>query len=141
MKSVFLALLLAAPALAQSKFANPGFEQGPAGAVPSGWNLPPMLADAGFGATTVEENCHTGARCAMLTGVANPPQNMFGNLAQTLPTTGYKLRRIRMSAAVRVEGEGTRAQMWLRLDRADRTVAFLENMQRNPITSSEWKTY
>ncbi|MEO8371570.1 MAG: S41 family peptidase [Candidatus Solibacter sp.] len=141
MKSVLLAILLAGAALAQSKFANPGFEQGNAGGVPTGWMLPQMLADAGFGAKTVEDNCRTGARCAMLTGVANPPQNMFGNLIQTLPTAGYKLRRIRMTAAIRVEGEATRAQMWLRLDRADRSMAFLENMQRNPVISSEWKTY
>ena len=83
MKSVFLALLLAGAVLAQSKFTNPGFEQGPVGAIPTGWMMPQMLADAGFSAKTVEDNCRTGARCAMLTGVANPPQNMFGNLIQT----------------------------------------------------------
>src|SRR6185503_3613476 len=31
--------------------------------------------------------------------------------------------------------------MWLRSDRADGSMAFLENMGRSPITSAEWKTY
>jgi C-terminal processing protease CtpA/Prc len=57
-----------------------------------------------------------------------------------LPPTGT-LRRIRLRAAIRVEGEATRAQMWLRLDRADNSMAFLENMGGRPVTSSEWKTY
>src|SRR5450631_1815500 len=77
----------------------------------------------------------------MLTGVANPPENMFGNLIQSLPATGYNLRRIRLRAAIRVEGPGTRAQMWLRLDRADNSMAFLENMSSRPVTSAEWNTY
>ena len=141
MKSLLFALLLTASALAQTKFANAGFEDGPIGAVPAGWMAPQMITDAGFTVKTVEGNCHSGKNCAMITGVANPPANMFGNMIQTLPAAGYKLRRIRMSAAVRVEGAATRAQMWLRLDRADHTMAFLENMQANPITSAGWKTY
>jgi len=141
MNRACLSLFLAAAAFAQTKLANPGFEQGELGSVPTGWFLPPVTASAGFGAKAVDRNCRTGARCAMLTGVDNPPENMFGNLIQSLPADGYTLRRIRLRAAMRVEGTNTRAQMWLRLDRADNSMAFLENMGARPVTSSEWKSY
>lgn len=49
---------------------------------------------------------------------------MFGTLMLNLPSGGYTLRRVRLSAAVRVEGAGTRAQMWLRMDRADNSMAY-----------------
>ena len=104
MNRVCSSLLLAGAAFAQSKPANPGFEQGDLGSVPPGWFVPPMVADAGFGAKSVDQNCRTGARCAMMTGVANPPANSFGNLMQSLPAGKYNLRRIRLSAAIRVEG-------------------------------------
>ena len=126
---------------AQVKVANPGFEQGQPGNVPDGWFVPSVVAQAGFAAKLVDQGCRSGDRCAMLTGVADPPANMFGNLMQNLPAGGYNLRRIRLRAAIRVEGRQTRAQMWLRLDRADNTMTFLENMSNRPVTSSEWKAY
>ena len=141
MKCVCLLFLLVAAAFAQPKIANPGFEQGDLGSVPPGWFVPTVVASAGFGAKSVDQNCRTGARCAMLTGVANPPANSFGNLMQNLSAANYNQRRIRLAAAIRVEGPGTRAQMWLRLDRADNSMAFLENMDSRPVTSAEWKTY
>jgi C-terminal processing protease CtpA/Prc len=141
MSRILLAWLLAGVASAQVKPANPGFEEGDLGGVPKGWLLPSVVAQAGFGAKLVDQGCRTGARCAMLTGVANSPANVFGNLMQSLPASGYTLHRIRFRAALRVEGPQTRAQMWLRLDRPDHSMAFLENMSRNPVTSAEWKTY
>src|SRR6476619_4640111 len=99
-----LILLLAATAFAQVKLANPGFEQGVPGSVPTGWIFPPVVADAGFGVKLVEEGCRTGARCAMLTGVAEPLPNKFGNLLQSLPAGGYAWRHIRLRAAIRVAG-------------------------------------
>ena len=141
MKRIGYFTLLTGLAFAQAKVANPGFEQGELGGVPVGWRVPAMVAEAGFAAKLVDQGCLTGVRCAMMTGVANPPADMFGNLIQALPAAGYALRHIRLRAAIRVEGEQTRAQMWLRIDRADDSVAFLENMDGRPVTSSEWKTY
>jgi hypothetical protein len=40
-----------------------------------------------------------------------------------------------------VEGAKTQAQRWLRLDRADGSMAFLDNMGSRPVSSTEWKTY
>jgi C-terminal processing protease CtpA/Prc len=141
MRSTFLVFLFAGLATAQVKVANPGFEQGESGGAPAGWVVPAAAANAGFGVKLEDTGCRTGARCAMMTGAANAPANIFGNLMQSLPASGYTLRRIRLRAAIRVEGAQTHAQMWLRLDRADRSMAFLENMGNRPVTSSEWKTY
>jgi hypothetical protein len=141
MSRVLLTVLFAGILSAQVQPANPGFEEGEPGAVPTGWFVPSALAQAGFGAKLVDQGCRTGARCALITGIVNPPPNMFGNLMQSVPATGYTLRRIKLTGAIRVEGAQTRAQMWLRLDRADGSMAFLENMGRNPVTSAEWKTY
>jgi len=134
-------LLSAAYLPAQSPINNPGFEQGEPGQTPPGWTVPKVLADAGFTAALVEGNCRTGARCAVVNGIPNAGSNMFGNLAQILPATGYNNRRIRLRSALRVEGTGTRAQMWLRLDRADKMMVSLDNMGDRPITSPNWNTY
>src|SRR5947209_433418 len=137
MRHVFVLFALATVVSAQVKPANPGFEEGELGHVPPGWFVPQALKAAGFEAKVVAEGCRTG-HCAMITPAANAPADMFGNLMQTVPAEGYRLRRIRLRAAIRAT---TRAQMWLRIDRADHTMAFLENMGRNPVTSAEWKTY
>ncbi len=139
MRLAVLALLLAAHALAQ--VSTPGFETGEVGLVPAGWFQPRVASDAGFGVKLVDQGCRTGVRCAMLTGSTNHPRNIFGNIMQMISADGYKLRRIRLRSAIRVEGANTRAQMWLRLDRADHSMAFLENMQNQPVTSPEWQTY
>jgi len=141
MRLVIAALSLGAAVLAQVKPTNPGFEVGETGEVPPGWFVPQVVSQAGFGAKLVDQGCRTGARCAMLTGVVNHPPNIFGNIIQTVPAAGYTLRHVRLRSAIRVEGEQTRAQMWLRLDRADNSMAFLENMNARPITSSTWNTY
>jgi C-terminal processing protease CtpA/Prc len=135
-----LSILAAGVALGQANVFNPSFDQGELGGVPTGWFVPPVAVKAGFGVKLVDQGCRSG-RCAMMTGTTNAPQNVFGNLSQSVPAGGYNLRHIRLRSAIRVEGAQTRAQMWLRLDRADHSMAFLENMNSRPVTSSEWKTY
>jgi C-terminal processing protease CtpA/Prc len=135
-----LLLLFAGVVSGQIQPANPGFEQGELGVQPTGWFMPSVGAQAGFGIKLVDQGCRNG-RCVMLTGVQNPPPNVFGNVMQSIPAAGYTLHRIRLRSAIRVEGPATRAQMWLRLDRADNSMAFLENMGSRPVFSSEWNTY
>ena len=138
MRFFCLALLAATTTLAQVKPTNPGFETGEVGMDPPGWLA---VKTGGFGAVLVDKGCRSGQRCAMIAGSANPGENRFGNLMQSIPAGGYNQRRIRLRSAIRVEGANTRAQMWLRLDRADNTMAFLENMGSRPVLSNEWKTY
>ena len=125
-------------AFAQVSPANPGFEIGSLGIAPPGWSV---NTRGGFGAVLVDQGCRTGQHCAMITGSTNPGANVFGNLMQSIPAEGYNQRRIRLRSAIRVEGADTRAQMWLRLDRADNSMAFLENMGTRPVKSPEWNTY
>ncbi|MBL8174010.1 MAG: hypothetical protein JNK48_05030 [Bryobacterales bacterium] len=134
-------VLLALSLQGQTPLSNGGFEDGAVGSVPPGWFVPPAVEQAGYKAQTADQGCRAGSKCAVLTGVENSPAEIFGNLMRSVPADGYKLRKVRLSAAIRVEGSGTRAQMWLRLDRADRSMAFLDNMAMRPIVSSNWGTY
>jgi C-terminal processing protease CtpA/Prc len=138
MSRLLFAMLFAGTVAAQVQPSNAGFEQGPVGGVPTGWFVPQAIA--GSGAEVVEQGCHVGSRCAMLRGTSTG-EGPSSNLMQTATASGYNLRRIRMRAAIRVEGANSRAQMWLRLDRADNSMAFLENMSQRPIRSPEWKAY
>src|SRR5262245_11325734 len=124
-----LLLVCVTAGYAQTGPANLGFEQGELGGVPTGWFVPGMLLQEGARAKLLESGCRTG-RCVQITGPERPQEGMFGNLMQNVPADGYRLRRIRLRAAIRVQGPQTRAQMWLRLDRADRSVVFLENSTR-----------
>ncbi len=55
----------------------------------------------------------------MLTGSPEARSMPAGNLLQVVPAEAYRLRRIRLSASMRVEGADTELRMWLRLERAD----------------------
>ncbi len=44
----------------QTTIQNPSFEEGEIGAVPIGWNVPRMLANAGFTAALTDQNCRNG---------------------------------------------------------------------------------
>lgn len=61
---------------------------------------------------------------------------------QTRDISGNGGSRVRLSARVRVERTDQHfATLWLRLSRADGTVAYLDDMFDRPILSNEWKTY
>ena len=133
-------LTLALDTLAQVKIADGGFERANVGAVPDGWFVPQVIAATGFTAAIVDQNCHAGERCVLLTGGASA-EDKPGNLMQTISAAGYTSHRIRLRAAIRVEGVNTRCQMWLRLDRSDNSMSFLDNMSRRPVRSPDWKIY
>jgi C-terminal processing protease CtpA/Prc len=135
MRVTWLVLVIGGCLSAQVKLANPSFEAGAVGGPPVGWNG----GGGGFTIDVTDQGCRTG-RCAVMAG-SETLTAPFGNLSQAFSTDGYRLRQIRFRAAVRVAGEGTRAQLWLRLDRADGSVVFLENMSMRPITSAEWREY
>jgi hypothetical protein len=120
---------------------NPGFEQGEAGLTPAGWFVPRALTEAGFRAETTTSGCRSGAKCAVLTGVMNPPMGTFSNLMQTIDAAPFAGKRIRMRGAVRVDGSSTSAQMWLRLDGKDGSMGYLDNMGERPIRGIVWQYY
>ncbi len=121
MKPLFLLFATAFALFGQAKIANPGFEAGEIGAQPPGWFVNNR---GGFGGGIVDTGCRTGVRCMMLTGSAEPPEGVFGNVIGSVGADGYQQRKIRLRSAIRVEGAGTRAQMWLRLDRSEQVDGF-----------------
>lgn len=64
----------------------------------------------------------------------------FGTLAQAIPAGPLRGRRIRLSAWVRAEMEGDgRVQLGLRVDQADGTPAFFDNMADRPLRKAPWQ--
>ncbi|MBI4877081.1 MAG: hypothetical protein HY822_20790 [Acidobacteria bacterium] len=138
MRTLLYASLFAGSLLAQLPTApvNLDFESGETGKVPAGWTFGGSPAAAGAAASTVDAGCYEGARCAVLKGADDPPSNWFGTLTQGVDASAYRIRRIRFRAAVRVEGAGTNAQLWLRVDRRTGGYSFFDNMSARPITSA-----
>lgn len=119
---------------------NLDFEQGAVGEKPEGWSFGKVAEDAGFTATTVEEGCAAGKRCARVsreTIVAD----MFAALGQRIDATPYRGRTIRLRAKVRSDliGDASSARIWMRVDRANGRAGFFDNMHgRDPGELSGW---
>jgi len=136
-----LLVLLSGPMglIAQTIPKNLGFEAGGTlGALPPSWSF---SSPAGFvfRTTLTSTGCLNGQFCALMTGPSNAASTVFGDLYQTFATTGYRGRRVTFRVAVRVESPDMRALLWLRVDRADRTVALILNSPG--ITSTQWQYY
>lgn len=67
----------------------------------------------------------------------------MGGVSRSMPAVDLRGKEIKYSAFVRVEpaGRDSRAQLWLRIDRADRKLGFFENMDDRPIKADEWRKY
>jgi len=139
MRTLALAMFLSVGLLAQTTPLNLNFESGTVGQVPSGWYMGSSVAGAGFQAALVDQNCPQGSRCVMMSGPASPPANSYGYLSQAVAATSYLSHQIRFRAAVRVEGTGTRARLWGRVDRTGGGSSFLINSP--DITSAQWNYY
>lgn len=127
----------------RSEPVNPGLEEAGPDGVPTGWFVPQSLRNAGNSAEWKNQGCHSGSGCALLTRPSDPSPNTFSNLMQNIDARPLRGKRVLFRAAVRVEGSspGDRAQLWFRVDLAERKVGFFDNMGRRPITSPEWKIY
>lgn len=132
------------------------FEAGVPITVPSGWLAPDCSFCAGYAVSSVETGAKSGRRCALIDGTNSQGVSYFGNVMQSFPAGPYRMRRVRFKASVRTERPvpssrwqrllgyfylRNRAQLWLRIDRQDGTVAFFENMATRPITSLQWRDY
>jgi C-terminal processing protease CtpA/Prc len=140
MKLTFLLLVFSASLLAQSGPVNLGFEDGPIGGVPEGWFVPSGIRKAGGSAELTDQNPKSGKRSAKVTYAPNGSEIPFGNLMQSFDAAPYRGKAIRFRAAVRTAG-GCRAQMWLRVDRENKSMGLFDNMQDRPILSAEWQYY
>lgn len=135
--------LMCVSVAAQSSPVNLDFEQGEPGQLPTGWFVPAVSKAAGYNAEVTEDNLKSGKRCAVLIGELGSMQKGFGNLMQSVEATSYRGKSVRFRAAVRVEaGEpGARAQLWLRVDRKNNKMGFIDNMGDRPISARDWRYY
>ncbi|HET8775563.1 MAG TPA: S41 family peptidase [Thermoanaerobaculia bacterium] len=117
--------------------ANFDFESGAPGEMPPGWLSP--AAAAGYTAALSTETPKQGKQCVRLSGSSSG----FGNILQRIDATPYRGKRVRLRAAVRVEGAVAMAAaaLWMRVDRPEKQMGFFDNMGDRPIHSAEWAYY
>jgi C-terminal processing protease CtpA/Prc len=126
----FLFALAFAQSPPPNPIVNPGFEDGKPGDVPAGWRSTTPASPTRL----VQESCHSGKQCADLSGAAP------GVLLQSFDGVQYRGKKFRYRAAVRSRA-GSRAQLWLRVDRSNGKMGFFDNMGDRPVTSEDWKIY
>ncbi|HEY3242013.1 MAG TPA: S41 family peptidase, partial [Phycisphaerae bacterium] len=139
---VCLSLLLVGPSiLSGAPPANPDFEEGEVGQVPTGW-FAPLGARAGYRVELVEDSPRSGKRCVRIVS-EDQTTAPFGNVMQSFAAAEYRGQRVRFRAAVKFEGAAAdgRAQLWLRVDRPDEQRGFFDNMGDRPITDATWRDY
>lgn len=105
----------------------------------STWSVPSSLRERGCTARAAQEG---GRKCACLELPADAAEGSMGNLISSVPATELRGQRVRLRAAVRVEGEG-HAQLWLRQDGAvpAEFSALVDNMSDRPIRAQDWGEY
>jgi C-terminal processing protease CtpA/Prc len=64
----------------------------------------------------------------------------FGNISGSLDPAQVAGKRLTFRASVRT-AEGSKAQLWLRVDRGSGKTGFFDNMEDRPIRSTAWRTY
>lgn len=119
---------------------NLDFESGAPGDMPPGW----FGGMKSFTVALTAENPKQGKQAVRISGKptpSEPERPSFGNVMQTIDATPYRGKHVRLRGAVRVEGKGANAALWMRVDRVEKQVGFFDNMGDRPITSSEWKYY
>ncbi len=120
---------------------NLRFEEGDPGKTPLGWFVPQVEKVSGSLAELRRKGCRDNGGCAvMIAPVIAAVPDSVGNLMQSFRAAAYRGKTVRLRAWVRVEAGGPedRAQMWLRVDRPNGKVGFLEDMDGRPVRSAEW---
>ena len=128
---------------------NLKFEEGVPGKVPPGWFVPSLPKDADYLAGLRREGCHSKVGCAVVMVPVNVPRPE-GNLYQNFSAAAYRGKTVRLRAwlkldtffttpiGVRFADSEDRAQLWLRVERANGSIGFSDNMDDRPVRSTEW---
>jgi hypothetical protein len=120
---------------------NLRFEEGDAGKTPPGWFVPQVEKVSGSLAELRRKGCRSSVGCAVVIAPATAAApDSVGNLMQSFSAAAYRGKTVRLRAWVRVEagGPGDRAQMWLRVDRPNGKVGFMDDMDGRPVRAAEW---
>lgn len=145
LRVIFLVILVivSGRAHAQAPLKNGNFTQGEISGVPKGWFVPAVCEQAGYGVKLVPNPNAGAAKSAKLVQMyttGQPDSQMFGNLMQAFDATPYQGKRVRFRARIKAAA-GSRAQVWLRVDREDGKMGFFDNMGDRPITAQKWADY
>ncbi len=102
---------------------------------PSYWQHQGVSKDMNY-----QDGVYKSVRVNRLNEVAD--LSAFGNLVVSIDPEKYKGKEIKYTGWAKLKGDskGT-GHLWLRVDKADKTLGFFENMNNNPIKSNEWKQY
>jgi hypothetical protein len=129
----------AAPPALPAAPVNLDFEQGELGLMPPGWEMTAASERAGFGADLTDEKPYEGKTCAVVRGIGYGRTPGTGTMMQSFDAAAYRGQRVRFRAAVRAEG--SRAQLWLAVERPRQVSGFFDNMADRPITAARWQVY
>ena len=107
---------------------------------PTGWAIAgnnPAAYDFGTDSSVVA----SGSRRSAYIKAKASAVSGFGVLMQTIAADNYQGSRLRLSALLRT-GNANRAQMWMRVDGADRKVLAFDNMDARPVSgTTDWQRY
>jgi hypothetical protein len=108
----------------------------------AGWFIPKGLKDAGYSAEIQHQGCRQNSTCATVIGSATPKDQMFGNLMQSFNATAYRGKTVRLRAFLKMDSTNPddATQIWLRVDRPNRTMGAFDNMGDRPVKSVNWSS-
>lgn len=86
--------------------ADPGFEGGKVNKAPPGWKLQGMPRQLVYRATVTNRKCATGKRCLAVARDKAAVTTGVGSAATGIDATPWRGKKVRISAAIRVEGKG-----------------------------------
>jgi erythromycin esterase len=123
---------------------NLDFEAGAAGQSPPGWVLIDISRSQHYRFLLSTDDPRRGRLAARLAAPEGGVPTMgWGGIKQTIDAAPYRLARIRLRMPVRLEPQRERdhAQAWLRIDRADGSLVFIDTMETRPISADSWAAY
>ena len=121
------------------------FEDVEPGKLPKGWALTPSSQRFGYSVAFSSENSKEGGRCLQMSRDARDDNAMaVGNVSQTVDAAPFRGKRVRLRAAIRVDGNSGAgsAYLWLRSDLKNAgATGFFDNMADRPVISKDWAYY
>ncbi|MEM8963959.1 MAG: hypothetical protein AAGD38_20915 [Acidobacteriota bacterium] len=130
------------PLMAEPGPIEVGFETTPTGTVPTTWDVPSPVTEAGYLAAVTDVDKHTGEQALSLRHPSVPPQGnrSIGGVNSSLDATPFRGQRIVLRAWAKPD-RGSQANLWLRIDGEDGKRTFFANLGDQLITRSEWVEY
>jgi len=136
----WFALVAATAAAAPIPLENPSFEAGLTG-WHTGIGATESTAAPGYSIDIDRDRPRAGAASLRLES-APATEAGFGTITSSVDATPYRGRRVRLTGAVRaIPADDGKVGLWLRVDRPDGQRGFFDNMDRQPITGSNWADY